>query len=124
MVVNVEPAACALLASPKQASAMPARLTPNFFSAPRRVTDWARLLVSSSNLLFMFFLSFGVLRWLSRKCSLHLPKEDARNVVRIDSTEGGNKAAAHRSKAEIVAEPITIDHERQAFQIERAARQA
>src|SRR5205807_7833643 len=39
-------------------STMPARPTPNFFSAARRVTDWARPLVSSSNLLFMFFLSF------------------------------------------------------------------
>jgi len=33
------PAASALFASPKQASAMPARPTPNFFSAARRVTD-------------------------------------------------------------------------------------
>jgi len=32
-------AATALLAKPKQASAIPARPTPNFFSAPRRVTD-------------------------------------------------------------------------------------
>src|SRR5438552_489254 len=32
---------------------MPASPTPNFFSAARRVADWARLLVSSSNLLFM-----------------------------------------------------------------------
>src|SRR5438105_546795 len=50
--------AAALFASPKQASAMPASPTPNFFSAARRVTDWARLLVSSSNLLFIVFLSF------------------------------------------------------------------
>jgi hypothetical protein len=34
-----------------------AKPTPNFFIAPRRVTDWAKLLVSSSNL-FMVFLSF------------------------------------------------------------------
>src|SRR5947208_14336591 len=54
--------ASALFASPKQASAMPARPTPNFFSAARRVTDWAICLVSSSNLLFMCFLSyFGLL---------------------------------------------------------------
>src|SRR5262245_35313296 len=33
------------------------RPTPNFFSAARRVTDWAMLLVSSSNLLFILFLS-------------------------------------------------------------------
>src|SRR5207302_10369021 len=51
-------AAPALLASPKQANAIPARPTPNFFSAARRVTDWARLLVSSSNWVFIFFLSF------------------------------------------------------------------
>jgi hypothetical protein len=48
--------ASALLASPKQASAMPAMPTLNFFSAARRVTDWAMLLVSSSNLLFILFL--------------------------------------------------------------------
>jgi len=51
------PAASALFVSPKQASAMPARPTPNFFSAARRVTAWARLLVSSSNGLFILFLS-------------------------------------------------------------------
>src|SRR6266446_8632683 len=32
---------------------MPARPTPNFFSAPRRVTDWARPLASSSNSSFI-----------------------------------------------------------------------
>ena len=53
--------ACALFASPKQASAMPARPAPNFFSAARRVTDWARHLVSSLNWLFIFFLSFDSL---------------------------------------------------------------
>jgi hypothetical protein len=54
--------ASALFASPKQASAMPARPTPNFFSAARRVTDWAMFLVSSSNWLFILFLScLGVL---------------------------------------------------------------
>jgi hypothetical protein len=37
---------------------MPARPTPNLLSAPRRVVDWAMLLVSSSNLVFMFFLRF------------------------------------------------------------------
>src|ERR1043166_2913345 len=41
------------------ASVTPARPTPNFLSAARRVTDWARLLVSSSNWLFIHFLSFG-----------------------------------------------------------------
>src|SRR5438876_10056163 len=54
------PMAFALFASPKQASAMPARPTPNFFSAARRVTDWARLFASSSNWLFMIFLSLLV----------------------------------------------------------------
>ena len=34
---------------------MPARPTPSFFSAARRVTDWAMPLVSSSNWLFIFF---------------------------------------------------------------------
>jgi hypothetical protein len=55
--------ASALFASPKQASAMPARPTLNFFSAARRVTDWAMLFVSSSNLWFMIFLSFGCLEF-------------------------------------------------------------
>src|SRR5437867_8802934 len=53
---NNEPfAGAALLASPKQASAIPARPAPNFFNACRRVTDWANPLASSSNLLFMTF---------------------------------------------------------------------
>jgi len=47
-----------MLAKPRQASAMPARPTPNFFSAARRVTDWAMLFVISSNLSFITFLSF------------------------------------------------------------------
>jgi hypothetical protein len=50
-------AAVALFDRPKQASAMPARPTPNFFSACRRVADWANPLASSSNLLFILFLS-------------------------------------------------------------------
>jgi hypothetical protein len=62
---QVPPAASALFASPKQASAMPARPTPNFFSAPRRVTDWAMVLVSSSNWLFITFLSCVVLLFRS-----------------------------------------------------------
>jgi len=57
-------AASARFASPKQASAMPARPTPNFFSAARRVTDWARLLASSSNLLFIFPFVVGNFRLL------------------------------------------------------------
>ena len=50
--------ASALFASPKQASAIPARPTPNRFKACRRVTDWANPLANSSNLLFITFLSF------------------------------------------------------------------
>src|SRR5216117_2767730 len=77
--------ACAMFASPKHASAMPARPTPNFFSAARRVTDWARFLVISSNWLFMFFLSFwfclfvvgmGYLR-LEPARQFHLPANPA-----------------------------------------------
>src|SRR6266566_4070899 len=45
----------------KQASTAPARLTLNFFSAARRVTDWAMLLVSSSNWWFITILTFGLL---------------------------------------------------------------
>jgi hypothetical protein len=50
--------ASALFASPKQASAIPARPTPNLFSACRRVVDWANPLASSSNLLIITVLSF------------------------------------------------------------------
>jgi hypothetical protein len=42
-----------LFGSPKQASAIPARLMPNLFSAWRRVTDCANPLASSSNLSFI-----------------------------------------------------------------------
>src|SRR5216117_3983942 len=57
------PSSCPLVMAcasfrPNLANAMPARPTPNFFSAARRVTDWARLLVSSSNWLFILFPSF------------------------------------------------------------------
>src|SRR5712664_3382948 len=52
--------ATALFASPRQASAMPARPTPNFFSAARRVTDWAIFLVSSSNLFCITFFGFDL----------------------------------------------------------------
>src|SRR5881296_2990201 len=52
--------ASALSASPTQASAMPAKPRPNFFSAPRRVTDWAMFLASSSNLSFILSFSFGL----------------------------------------------------------------
>src|SRR5258705_386019 len=49
--------ACAL-SSPNRASVRPAKPRPNDFSAARRVTDWARLFVSSSNLLLILFLPF------------------------------------------------------------------
>src|SRR2546428_4472962 len=52
--------ASALFARPSEASAKPARPMPNFLSAARRVTDWARPLASSSNLSFITFLSFFV----------------------------------------------------------------
>src|SRR6266496_4867230 len=52
--------AWALFTSPRVASAIPARPTPNFLSAPRRVTDWAMFLASSSNLSFIVFLSFSI----------------------------------------------------------------
>src|SRR5262249_31166925 len=54
--------AFALLANPSETSAMPAIPAPNFFSAPRRVTDRAIPLANSSNLWFitsfMFVLFF------------------------------------------------------------------
>src|SRR5262245_46447844 len=45
--------ACALVASPRVASAIPAMPLPNFFSAAFRVMDWARPFASSSNLSFI-----------------------------------------------------------------------
>ena len=53
--------ACALFARPSAASARPAMPSPNFFNAARRVTDWARPLVISSNLSLITFLSLLVL---------------------------------------------------------------
>jgi hypothetical protein len=47
--------ASVLFTSPKQATAIAAKLTPNLFSACRRVTDWANPLASSSNLLLITF---------------------------------------------------------------------
>jgi hypothetical protein len=43
----------------------PARPTPNFFNAARRVTDWAMLFVSSSNLRFIFLFYGFVLLFVS-----------------------------------------------------------
>jgi hypothetical protein len=54
--------ACARFGNPNAASAKAAMPTPNFFNAARRGTGWAKALASSSNLLFMTFLSF----WFSR----------------------------------------------------------
>src|SRR5262245_45632104 len=50
---------------PKQASTIPTTPTPNLFSAPRRVTDWAILFVSSSNLVLIQFLAVIALLLLS-----------------------------------------------------------
>ena len=47
------------------ASVMPARPMQNFFSAARRVTDCAKPLVSSSNWVFIVFLSVLVLLFVS-----------------------------------------------------------
>src|SRR6266446_3176085 len=60
--------ASALFATPMHAGAMPVRSTPNFLSAARRVTDWAIALVSSSNLVFILFLSFWLLGWFVSLC--------------------------------------------------------
>src|SRR6266550_4908798 len=87
------PAASALFASPRQASAMPPRPTPNFISAPRRVTDWARLLVSSSNWLFIFFLSSAgdpipgsrLFKFCFSIGSYPLQQENQRNLTRKKS---------------------------------------
>src|SRR5262249_533595 len=62
----------------------------NFFSATRRVTDWARLLVSSSNGCFMLFLGVRLVCFVGVRCigmnaSLQLPGvhhgEDRREEV-------------------------------------------
>jgi hypothetical protein len=60
-------AALALLTRPKQASAIPARPTPNRFSACRRVADWANPLASSSNLVFILFLRLVCLLRVQKK---------------------------------------------------------
>ena len=65
---DLQPPASALFASPKQASAMPARPTPNFFSACRRVADWANPLANSSNLLFIFFAFVLFVLWAYLGC--------------------------------------------------------
>src|ERR1044071_2058750 len=59
--VDLHRPASASLLSPSVASAIPARPTPNCFSAPRRVTDWAIPLASSSNLSFIIFFWLFVL---------------------------------------------------------------
>src|SRR5207302_1873674 len=61
--------------APRQARAMAARPALNLLSAARRVTDWARLFVSSSNLLFIRFFRFVVSRW---RCSIasEFPKSE------------------------------------------------
>src|SRR6266568_2173919 len=135
MVAKVGPAACALFASPKQASAMPARPTPNFFSAARRVTDWARLLVSSSNFLFMFILSFWfcfsarIIRvtlvgpqWpprfqfgvsyphpptLHTRLTVDPTKKDAGHVVTIHLRERAEKVAADRGQTEVIPKVVS-----------------
>jgi len=72
----------AMFATPRQAKAMPARPRPNFFNAPRRVTDWARLLVSSSNLLFILPFRFVVWFWfVVVLCALPSNGQPARNPL-------------------------------------------
>src|SRR6267378_82800 len=65
------------------ASAKPARPAPNFFSAEGRVTDWARLLVSSSNLLFILPFRFVVWFWfvVVVLCALPSNGQPARNPL-------------------------------------------
>src|SRR5215471_19825829 len=61
---------------------MPARPTPNFFSAARRLTDWAICFVSSSNWLFIIFLSLVVqLFQSSHPIHLQLAGFDPRNNI-------------------------------------------
>jgi hypothetical protein len=50
---------------PRAAATAATSPTLNLFNAARRVTDWAIALVSSSNLLFMCFLSVLVLLFVS-----------------------------------------------------------
>src|SRR6266700_2674973 len=104
------PAASALFASPRQASAMPPRPTPNFFSAARRVTDWARLFVSPSNVLFIALLFFDWLILLSgwgRYPSVaHAPGEDAADAIPVHRSKRRDEpAAADWRQAEIIALP-------------------
>src|SRR5438270_152741 len=73
--------------APRQARAMAARPALNLLSAARRVTDWARLFVSSSNWLFMLFLSFllDLARWgLGRNVGRAPPR--SRGCSRVELT--------------------------------------
>src|SRR6266536_6607361 len=96
------------LFSPNLASVNPARPTPNFISAARRVTDWARLFVSSSNLLFIALLSFDWLILLSgwgRYPSVaHATGEDAADAIPVHRSKRRDEpAAAYWRQAEIIA---------------------
>src|SRR2546428_6342074 len=65
---------------------MPARPTPNFFSAPRRVTDCARPFASSSNFLAIVVLSFSHLLPVISLCPSTL--QEAKN--RLARLGGGS----------------------------------
>ena len=110
--------ASALFANPKQAIAIPASPVPNFFSAPRRVMDWAIPLASSSNLSFITFLSWFAVSYsilYYRKSALGLQKmlrffavrqktasKDETNNVRSEASKS-NRAAGKLTHSERAA---------------------
>src|SRR5207302_85000 len=138
--------AFALVASPKQASAMPASPTPNFFSAARRVTDWAKLFVSSSNLLFIFSLVYFVcscfyrgilgllISWLhcsprlltllqsSRshvaKSPVDAAEKDAGDVAAIHLAEDGHKIIPNCSQSLVIAHKVAEERGPSLFHVE------
>src|SRR5436309_4399244 len=109
---------------------------PNFFNAPRRVTDCARLFVSSSNWSFMFFpfvVVVLVFRFARRNLSglsggsRSLPnpaEEDAGDVGRVHLREGRDEVAADRCQAEIVAGVELIQNSSAILHVKRAVGQA
>src|SRR5436309_12144403 len=92
----------AVFATPREASSTPASPTPNRRSACRRVADWARFLASSSNLLFIPFLTFCVFLCFcvadcERDRSISRPdpaEEDAVLICSIRLGPNGQKIAA------------------------------
>src|SRR5436309_177318 len=107
---------------------MPARPTPNCFSAPRRVTDWARPLASSSNLSFIAFLSFLIWFWFAvmernlvrclRQSRPDAPEVDVALVRPLRHGPRGHEIVAGRRQPVGVTHELTAEENRRALQVE------